>query len=117
MEPMEPDSEADGKAPNNEPDENSYLSGVNSILEAVANVIDTEKFVDAARAWVRCWTENRPSEASFRVQYFWGSLAFGLLIFAGIGVLGWLGVIPKEGTTGLLGILIGYWFGQRSKSN
>jgi hypothetical protein len=42
---------------------------------------------------------------------------FSALIFVGIGVMGYLKVIPADGTMGLLGALIGYWYGQRQKQN
>jgi hypothetical protein len=53
-------------------------------------------------------------KAALRSMIF--SLGFGILIFVGIGVMGYLKIMNGEATTGLLGILIGYWYGKQQKS-
>ena len=43
----------------------------------------------------------------------WLGFLFGITIFGGIAVLAWFKVIDEKVSAGLLGTLIGYWFGQR----
>ncbi|HET8924129.1 MAG TPA: hypothetical protein VFN26_14165 [Candidatus Acidoferrum sp.] len=106
-----------------EPDQNGESTGEHDsaqealleIASAVANVIEKEKVVDAVANWVNAHANNKPKEHRLRWGVFILGQVFGLVIFAGILFAGWHKVIGPEATTGLLGALVGYWYGQREK--
>jgi hypothetical protein len=76
--------------------------GVENVLGAVTRAIDK-------------WGENEPTRVKAQLQAVWLSYVFGLLIFVGIGFLGWLGILSHETTAAILAALIGYWYGQKEK--
>lgn len=117
--------------PGNDPDadpsddfdgEHPYASGINGLLEAVANVVEKERFVDAISGWVDSQSQKVKSdgekakiEEHNRWHAYWMSLVFSLAIFGGLSVLTWNDKITKETAGVLFGSLIGYWFGRQQK--
>lgn len=117
---LQPDEEPDDLEPVDP--EHPYAWGINEVLGAIAKFIEKEKFgesvgniVQALTAWMKSKSEISPDESVFRRHYLWGNLGFSTLVFAGILIAGYFKIIPPEGTTGLLGALIGYWYGQRQR--
>ncbi len=100
----EPDSERD-----------SGHRAWDEIADAFANVIEKDKIVDAVANWVNAHANIKPEEHRKRWSAFVIGQVFGLVIFVGILFAGSRHVIGPEATTGLLGALIGYWYGQREK--
>lgn len=111
----------DDEVPNNHPEEDEedgdhpYASGVNEVLESVANVIEKDRFVEALGKWIDSHADGVKQKAFVQWRALATSVVFSLLIFTGLAVLAWNDKIPKEATTTLFGSLIGYWFG-RSQS-
>lgn len=106
----------------NEPDSNhqnnnddSPCSGWDEIANAVANLIERDKIVDSIGNWVDAHAKAKPDEVKFRQRMLLWGYVFSLLIFGGILLAGWRKIIGPEATTGLLGALIGYWYGQYSQ--
>jgi len=73
-------------------------------------------FIGRASNLMTAVAECRSAQPKIAIQSLRLSLGFGLLIFIGIGFLGYLKIVSGEATTGLLGTLIGYWYGQRQQS-
>lgn len=86
------------------------------IRQALAEVIRNEKLIDVLKESVNAFLRNKPQEASLRLHSLWLGYFFALTVFAGIGILAWLKVLTGEVTAGLLGSVIGYWFGVRQRS-
>jgi len=83
---------------------------------ALADLLRRQEFVDAANKWVDASVKSKPAEILFKRLSLWLAYGFASLVFVGIAVLAWLRVINSEVTAGLLGSLIGYWFGQRLRA-
>jgi hypothetical protein len=103
-------------------DPHPYAAGINGILEAVANVIEKERFVEAISGWVdsrsqkvKTDAEKASVEERYRWRYYGVSVVFSLGIFLGLSVLAWNGKISPETAGTLFGALIGYWFGRQQK--
>jgi hypothetical protein len=86
--------------------------GFNEVLSALAN---NDKAVEAMAALLGSIAAKPSIENEFRKRTHIIGTCFSALIFVGVGVMGYLKVIPADGTMGLLGALIGYWYGQRQK--
>ena len=97
------------------PPQPPYAQGFNEILEAVANNLERDKIVEAIAGWIYSKTQMPAANDEFRRRSFYIGTAFSALVFIGVGIMGYLKVIPADGTMGLLGALIGYWYGQRQK--
>ena len=91
--------------------------GLNEVFEAAANTLEHEKVVEAITRWINSKVDKSSADSEFRRRSHYVGTCFSALIFVGIGVMGYLKVIPADGTMGLLGALIGYWYGQRQKQN
>lgn len=113
----EPDETPRKKTKNGEAegDYDSLHDALFEIASGIANVIEKEKVVDAVANWVNAHANIKPKEHSLRWSAFVIGQVFGLVVFAGILLAGWHKIIGAEATTGLLGALIGYWYGQREK--
>jgi hypothetical protein len=114
--------QADAGAEEDVWEEHPYAPGVNGLLEAVANVIEKDRFVEALSGWVDSYAqkvkadgEKAKTEERYRWHAYWMSLIFSLGIFTGLAVLTWNGKISKETAGTLFGALIGYWFGRQQK--
>ena len=97
-------------------DAHPYAQGVNEVFGAIANLIQKEKLVEALSRWMESIPEGARKEERLRKHTAYVNMFFGLGIFSGICFLGYVKVLPSDATTGLLGALIGYWYGnQRSR--
>jgi len=94
QEPDEPDAHTTPELNNDRgddfDDEHPYAAGINGLLDAVANVIEKERFVDALSGWVESRAEKVKSdgekakiEEKYRWHAYWMSLVFSLAIFSG----------------------------------
>jgi len=86
--------------------------GINEVLSALAK---DAKVIDGIAAWLRMQAIKPSIENEFRKRTHIVGTCFSAFVFIGVGLLGYLKVIPADGTIGLLGSLIGYWHGQRQK--
>jgi hypothetical protein len=80
---------------------------------AVADLLRTKEVAEAIKKWVEAASISKAGEYPHARLQAWLSFAFGLVIFLLIGLLGWLKVLSGEVTAGLLGSLIGYWYGRQ----
>jgi hypothetical protein len=83
------------------------------LADGLAGFVNKPEFVEAVSKYVKSAAENlsaRPTLTKISIRY---GLAFSAMVFVGIALLGWLKVLPPDATAGLLGTLIGYWYGQR----
>jgi hypothetical protein len=71
--------------------------------EQVANAV--AQFIEAAAA------TQKKKPGTIKLSMILGIL-FSSGIFVGVAILGAKKIISGEATTGLIGTLIGYWFGQ-----
>ena len=69
-------------------EEHPYATGINGVLDAVANVIEKDRFVEALSAWVDSYAqkvkgagEKAKTEDRYRWHAYWMSLVFSLAIF------------------------------------
>ena len=98
------------KAPD-ESDEEDFSS-----LPDILRDLTTDKdVVKSVADWISAAAKNKACEPSLARHSLYLGYFFGCVIFFGIGALGWEHVISGEATTGLLGSLVGYWFGQRQR--
>lgn len=107
------DIEHDGQ----EREEEEGPSPSDEIAYAVADLLKSQQLLDATKGWIEARTRNLPADSSLKRQSLWLGVGFSLVVFAGVGVLGYLKVISGDSTTALIGGLIGYWFGQRQRMN
>jgi hypothetical protein len=117
MTPDEPQDRNPAEEETEELEEHPYARGVNGILEAVANVIEKERFVEALSRWVDAHSEKTKTRDRYRWHSSILSVAFSIAVFLGLSVLAWNGKIPTEATATLFGSLIGYWFGRQQKKD
>src|ERR1700687_6226457 len=82
--------------------EPKIAAGIETVLAAAARYIDEH-------------AKNEPKRVRLAIWAMVSSYVFGLLIFAGIGFLGWHGILSHETTAAILSALIGYWYGQKEK--
>jgi len=95
--------------PNNEEDSRPaeiLADGLASLLNEKGVVQSISRFIDASAAHL----EKRAGIIKTSMVV---GVVFSAMVFLVIAALGWHKVISPEATTGLLGALIGYWFGQR----
>ena len=112
-----PEREAEPQGQNGDTNDerDSGREALIEIANAIANVIEKDKVVDAVANWLNAHATNKPIEQRLHWRAFVIGQLFGIVVFAGILFAGWRHVIGTEATTGLLGSLIGYWYGQREK--
>ena len=87
------------------------------IAYALSELAANKDVAKAIADWITAAARNTSSKPSLGKTALWLGLTFSLLIFLGVGLLGWFKVLSAEATAGLLGSLIGYWFGQRQRGN
>jgi len=97
--------EEDGEEPSSPWDEFAY---------SVGQLIRRKEVREALKKWIDAQAENVPKNHSYRVQLLWSSMLFSLVVFGAIIALGIFKIISPEVMVGLLGPLLGYWFGKRS---
>jgi hypothetical protein len=64
---------------------------------------------------VEAWRDDKPRDAKFRMHSLYLAIIYGLLVFAGLGLMAHWGALPKEAAGTLIGALIGYMFGKQAK--
>lgn len=82
---------------------------------AIADMLRTKEVAEAIKKWVGAAADARAGQYPHARLQAWLSFAFGLAIFLTIGLLGWLKVLSGEVTAGLLGSLVGYWYGRHKE--
>jgi len=84
--------------------------------EVVAAVADlTKAFGNAVTEWSGLKARQLEAQKKVSLQtYYWG-LAFSAFVLLFLGGLLWYDKISKELAAGLIGSLIGYWFGRHEK--
>lgn len=97
-------------------DERVEAKPSDEIWLALAEVIRNEKLIEVFRESINAFLKNKPKETALKLHSLWLGYFFALALFVGIGVLAWLKVLTGEVTAGLLGSVIGYWFGFRQRS-
>lgn len=97
------------------PEDDDETSPTEELAYAVSDLIKDQKVIAAVSSWIDALAKNKTSEPCLTKLSIWLGFSFGITIFVGIGLLGWKQVIPAEATTGLLGALIGYWFGYKHR--
>jgi hypothetical protein len=79
---------------------------------AIADLLRTKEVAEAVKTWVNAAAKSKQDQYPHAVLQAWLAFAFGLSIFLVIAALGWLRVLNGEVTAGLLGSLVGYWYGR-----
>jgi hypothetical protein len=97
-----------------EDEEREPASAWDEVAYSVAEVIKRKEFREAAKKWVEAQADNVPKNHSYRVQQLWAGWCFSLIVFSAIVALGVYKVISPEVMVGLLGPMLGYWFGRKS---
>jgi hypothetical protein len=99
-----------------EPEDGEYLdTNVWDVLNNPDVAKDVGGVLRALSSAIEVWGKNQPQRFRAQFRVFLVAQIFALAIFAGVGFLGWLGVLNHETTAALLAGLIGYWYGQREK--
>jgi hypothetical protein len=104
------DGERQPRQPNEEIIENSPGD---ELGYALADLLRTKEVAEAIKKWVEAASTSKAGEYPHARLQAWLAFAFGLVIFLTIGLLGWLKVLSGEVTAGLLGSLVGYWYGRQ----
>lgn len=100
------------------PEENPEDDTAAEILaDGVAGLLNKPEIAKGISEYLNATAKNKSAEPGFATWSLILNLAFSGLIFAGIVILGWYKVISGEATTGLLGALIGYWYGRERGSH
>jgi hypothetical protein len=89
-------------------------SAWNEVAYSIADLIRRKEIREALKKWVDAQSDNVPKNHSYRIQVLWTGLIFSIIVFAAIIALGVFKVISPEVMVGLLGPMLGYWFGRRS---
>ena len=97
-----------------EQENGDFLTPWDVLAEAAAKFLQEPGITKAFGEIITAVAANKAKEPGHAKTTYGLGLLFGLLIFAGIGLLGGLKVIGPEATTGLLGSLIGYWYGRET---
>jgi hypothetical protein len=92
------------------------VSGGEAIQYALSDFIGNRDVAKSASEWISAKAKTVPQEPGIVKLSLWLGFTFGIVIFAGICALAYLNVLDQRVVAGLLGSLIGYWFGQRPKS-
>jgi hypothetical protein len=104
-----PEDERKPAAPDDEIEENTPEQ---EIGYAFADLLRTKEVAEAVKTWANAAAKSKQDQYPHAVLQAWLSFAFGLSIFLVIAALGWLRVLNGEVTAGLLGSLVGYWYGR-----
>jgi len=89
-------------------------SAWDEVAYSLAQLIGRKEVREAAKKWIEAQAENIPKNHTYRVQQLWAWWVFSLMVFGAIITLGVIKVISPEVMVGLLGPMLGYWFGRRS---
>ena len=91
--------------------DDSYLE------QSVGELLNKPVILKAIKEGILAWTRNQPHEMKYKFQQMYLSYTLAVVVLVIIVIAGFYGVISKEVTAGLLGSLIGYWYGSRGKQN
>ncbi len=83
---------------------------------AIADLLNSKEIRTSIKTFIEAHSSNVPRNHSYRIQSLWAAYLFALIIFAGIVSLRIFNFINTEVMVSLVGPLLGYWFGRRSKS-
>jgi hypothetical protein len=97
-----------------EGDDLESASAWDEVAYSVAEVIRRKEVREALKKWIDAQADNVPKNHSYRVQVLWTGMFFSMVVFGAIIALGIFKIISPEVMVGLLGPLLGYWFGRRS---
>lgn len=108
--------------PNNDPDE-EQSDASDEVAYAFADLLRSEQVSNAVKTWVDSAAEDKKSRLVAEAEdkkaklaharfEMWISAWVGLIVFGVIALLGWKRILSGEVTAGLLGSLIGYWYGR-----
>jgi hypothetical protein len=89
------------------------VSGMEALGYALSDLIGTKDVAKSVAEWISAQAKSIPHQPGIQKLSIWLGFLFGLAIFGGIGFLAWHKVINEQVAAGLLGTLIGYWFGQQ----
>jgi len=92
--------------------QSEFMTPSEMLAEGAAKLLNEPGIAKSVAEFIAALAKNKSLEPRFIQTSYGIGLLFGLLVFFGIGLLGWLKVIGPEATTGLLGALIGYWYGR-----
>jgi hypothetical protein len=83
---------------------------------ALADLLRKKELREALKKWIDAQADNISRDHSYKVQHLWLSYGFAVVIFGGIVMLAVFKIITPEVMVGLVGPMLGYWFG-RKQSN
>jgi hypothetical protein len=89
------------------------VTGIEAFGYAISDLIGTKDMAKALGEWISAHAKAIPHQPGIQKLQTWLGFIFGLAIFSGIGFLAWHKVINDQVAAGLLGTLIGYWFGHQ----
>jgi hypothetical protein len=97
--------------PEDEPAPSEILAG------GIADLLNKQEIADSLAQVLRAVAKNKSEEPHVAKFTFVVGMAFSAIVFAGVCILGWFKIISAEAVTGLLGALIGYWYGREQSRN
>jgi hypothetical protein len=83
------------------------------LSDAIGSALNQPDVTKSIAALINAAAAKKAAEPGIVKTSMILGLIFSFLIFVGIAVLAWFKVLSGEATTGLLGALIGYWFGRQ----
>jgi hypothetical protein len=96
-----------------EVEEEGLAPASDEVWLAIADLLRKKELREAFKKWIDAQADNVPKVHSFKVQHLWLSYLFALAVFAGIISLAVFKIISPEVMVGLLGPMLGYWFGRK----
>ena len=83
------------------------------LADALGQVLNQPNVTTSIAALINSLASHKAQQAKIVKTSMLLGMILCCIIFFGISVLAWFKVLSGEATTGLLGALIGYWFGHR----
>jgi len=99
--------------PQAEDEDEGLAPASDEVWLALADLLRKKELREALKKWIDVQADNVPKVHSFKVQHLWLSYLFALAVFVGIMMLAVFKVISPEVMVGLLGPMLGYWFGRK----
>jgi hypothetical protein len=97
-------------------DDRQIDSSSDILADAIGGLLNQPDVAKSIAGLINAVATKKTAEPTIIKTSMVLGLIFSFLIFVGIGVLAWFKIISGEATTGLLGALVGYWFGQKQAS-
>lgn len=98
-----------------EPEEEQPSHSSEILADGLADLMNKPEVAKSISDVLSAYAKTKLEEPETVKHHVRFGLVFNAFVFAGIAVLGWFKVIGAEATTGLLGALIGYWYGRESR--